>query len=360
MIKKHIYGLDILRGFCALLVAAYHVLSWNKYIEFSAVGRYGVYIFFVLSGFSIHYQYRDRINSLSDIKNFIKKRFFRLFPLLLLTVVLSYFIMLFRMDALTAYPIIMTLSLLFGFSAPAITSAVTGGWSLGIEFAFYIFYPVMLAFLQSSRQYIVALFSFFMLKLFFTNYVFSDYYITHVNELFTSPLSFVFYFIAGCYFAELYIKKTPYQSDLYIFLLPVILVLCVPFNISGKEVLTGMNGAFFTLFSCVIVWIYALYEPKYEFIKKTAKFLGDISYGVYLLHPLIYFKFFKKLDLLPDYPIAQCLLILATASILAKIIKKFYEDPFVAFLKNHSFSLPKTLYPMQMKKHKFSKDNQTI
>lgn len=328
MIKQYIPGLDLLRGLCALSIAAYHILSWSQLITFTAVGYYGVYIFFVLSGLSIHYQYEHKIKNLKDINSFIKKRFYRLFPLLFLTVAIQYVPHLLNLDLMRVSIISLTLSLLFGFAAPAISSAVTGGWSLGIEFVFYIVYPILLSFCLSRGQFIVLLISLFLLKFMFIEYVFYSSYTSYWVTLFTNPLSFFFYFAAGCFLAELYSKFQKFSNNkIVLFLLfPLFLLLFIPINYTDKNVLVGIKGSMFTCLTVLIVLLYALYVPQLSIIKRICKFLGDISYGVYLLHPLIW-NFFYKTRLWEEHPVRRCLVIILITSIIAIIIKKFYEEP---------------------------------
>src|SRR4051794_32821994 len=52
-----VLGWDLLRGLCALTVATYHMLLWLDIAELPALGTYGVYLFFVLSGASLAYNY---------------------------------------------------------------------------------------------------------------------------------------------------------------------------------------------------------------------------------------------------------------------------------------------------------------
>ena len=54
---ERVLGWDLLRGLCALTVASYHLLYWLKIVELPALGTYGVYMFFVLSGASLAYNY---------------------------------------------------------------------------------------------------------------------------------------------------------------------------------------------------------------------------------------------------------------------------------------------------------------
>lgn len=47
MNKPRIYGLDFLRVICSLSVCIYHITSWDQYADFTAVGYYGVCVFFI-------------------------------------------------------------------------------------------------------------------------------------------------------------------------------------------------------------------------------------------------------------------------------------------------------------------------
>jgi peptidoglycan/LPS O-acetylase OafA/YrhL len=83
-------GLDALRGVCALLVVFYHYQNGNVISELAFVrgGYMFVDFFFVLSGFVICWNYADRLTSWAATGDFMVRRFFRLFPLHLLVVML--------------------------------------------------------------------------------------------------------------------------------------------------------------------------------------------------------------------------------------------------------------------------------
>jgi peptidoglycan/LPS O-acetylase OafA/YrhL len=80
--------LDGLRGIASLMVIAYHYHETllPGYIGYNFVVRSSecfVDLFFVLSGFVISMNYGDRIHEMAGFKDFISKRFIRLYPLLL-------------------------------------------------------------------------------------------------------------------------------------------------------------------------------------------------------------------------------------------------------------------------------------
>lgn len=164
--------------------------------------------------------------------------------------------------------------------------------------------------------------------------MFHPAYIDYCNILLTTPLSFVFYFVVGCYIAEIYPQLQNFINKPYILLslLPLFFLLFIPQGLDSKSILTGVLGAFFTFLSCGIVLVYSLYIPQRTIIRIISKFLGDISYGVYLLHPLVW-RAFNTLKILDSFPIIRCAVILVITSAIAFITKKTYEDLLISFFK---------------------------
>lgn len=80
---KRFYALDAFRGLAALLVFLFHtpqlsVLTNSAFIRGSG---FFVDLFFVLSGFVIYHNYKDKLSTFSSSKPFILKRIKRLVPL---------------------------------------------------------------------------------------------------------------------------------------------------------------------------------------------------------------------------------------------------------------------------------------
>jgi peptidoglycan/LPS O-acetylase OafA/YrhL len=83
--------LDSWRGICAMMIVLYHV-PWSFFSSDLAVIRYGwlfVDFFFVLSGFVTTHGYAPQIANLDSAFRFIKRRFFRLYPLHFCTLAFS-------------------------------------------------------------------------------------------------------------------------------------------------------------------------------------------------------------------------------------------------------------------------------
>ncbi len=94
---KHRFGiLDIFRGLFAFAIVLYHLRLYltTPLVKNDFVNNCFLFVdfFFALSGFVIAYNYLSVINSLAQVKRFLVKRFFRLYPLHLATllVMLAY------------------------------------------------------------------------------------------------------------------------------------------------------------------------------------------------------------------------------------------------------------------------------
>lgn len=149
-----------LRGIAALLVLFYHVrtpqgleLYFGVFDPFSKFGRLGVDVFFVLSGFVITYVYGQMFADGFDgraLRSFAVARFARLYPL--------HFVMLFVMLGVYAIALHagvqptetsgyswegLLLSFLLVQQWFHVVSPNPGSWSISVELANYLMFPLM-------------------------------------------------------------------------------------------------------------------------------------------------------------------------------------------------------------------------
>ncbi|WP_349742771.1 acyltransferase family protein [Roseateles cavernae] len=84
--KHRVTALEGLRGYAALLIVLYHLPKWHAALDWPLInnGHFMVELFFVLSGFVIYSAYGARITDVRALKRFQYLRFWRLYPVHLL------------------------------------------------------------------------------------------------------------------------------------------------------------------------------------------------------------------------------------------------------------------------------------
>lgn len=125
-----LHQLDAIRGLLAIGVMVYHLVPGTP----TFFGTWGVYGFFVLSGYALDHVYRGRF----EIRAFAIARIARLVPLWIPVVLVSAVLY-----GASPAQIILNLTGAFGFVLPGATSIATGGWSIGIEVVFYCAFPLL-------------------------------------------------------------------------------------------------------------------------------------------------------------------------------------------------------------------------
>ncbi len=153
--KNHFLALDSLRGICATFVVIYHFESdaFIRQVPFIQHGFLFVDFFFVLSGFVIAANYRDKIASEYPILKFLFLRLGRLYPLyvsmLFAFLVLAALKYIFEVKSGQRYEIKPFLETLFmlqiwiPYEAGISDSWNAPGWSISGEFWAYILFAVV-------------------------------------------------------------------------------------------------------------------------------------------------------------------------------------------------------------------------
>lgn len=291
---NRLYNLDYLRGLAAFGIMIYHYLSWTLG-EFSSdtfMGRFGIYgvsIFYVLSGLTLYYVYYNKMKpSKGDIFSFFKKRVFRIFPLLWLVTIVSIILSRTMPDSTDLF---LNLSGLFGFIkwdkyfSP-------GVWSIGNELVFYIFLPFFILFIKKFKPLMILLaLVIFGLYLYFAfvklnpNLTLSEQWKNYVN-----PLNQVFLFLSG-FLIGYFLHNIKIKNSIILSFLLFGIVLFTFYPTTGDSINTviGINRLVFTM-CCFIICIcfYKLTFKFPEFIHKPLTLLGEASYSVYLLHPIVW------------------------------------------------------------------------
>lgn len=161
--KERLHGPDVLRGFAASGVVFFHVFylsgMQHSFLASVLVGRFDflVRLFFALSAFAIAYAYCGKLTTLDHWRIFYIKRFLRIAPLFYFMMLLGAILMWLKHQPLpAAYDYALSMTFLFPFIPGKHGSLVLGGWSLGIECLFYVFFPFLICLIRSLRSAAVA------------------------------------------------------------------------------------------------------------------------------------------------------------------------------------------------------------
>lgn len=329
--RDRVPGFDLLRGLCALAVLVYHGALWSGLGQLHNWGTYAVYAFFVLSGASMVVAYGDRFAAGYPVTRFLALRLVRLLPLFLLALAAAP-ILLQRFDLdLLAYGWLNVL-FLFGFGNPGATSPVTGGWSLGIEFVFYLVFPAALA-LASTRYWPA-----WLAIAFATQHVFIELTLRGATlesqwSAYTQFLAFIFYFAAGCTIGQAVRERWLAPHAAFGLVLAAMLLVLGGANGSSIEAaLTGWAGILLSL-ATVLAVAASAFLPRSRVTAQVGDVLGRGSYGMYLLHPLL----FPPLQALAKSaglgPVPTVLALAALTLPLALLLERFFEHPLQVHFK---------------------------
>lgn len=292
--NERVYGWDALRGFCAVLVAFYHLTYWLELVELPPFATYGVYLFFVLSGASLAYTYRtEQLRTTGEVLRFLGTRWLRLAPLFLL--VCAIFLALLSAHIQGKFAGLPTRLLLnatfaFGLVDPVNTSIVIGGWSLGIEFVFYLLFPALVFAVARPAWRWPLLAGLTALQAAWILATVGEHGLQAAAVAYHQVPAFGAYFFGGCvigYFRRQAEADWPGSAILTSCAgMLVLLLLATPLKAGGE--LLGVRGV--TLFLACFGVVYVCGQARLSGrAASLARHLGDMTYGTYLLHPIICF-----------------------------------------------------------------------
>lgn len=293
--------LDYLRGLAALSVVLFHTDkwvhgAWNPSTLLGKCGIYAVSLFFILSGLSLTLAYKNKIHSWrTNFLPFWEKRFRRIFPLLWLATTAT---LLLEDPLWRSWQILLNYTGLFGFFDPAGDIAL-GAWSVGDELVYYTISPFLLLLFQKKQIFPLAtgialvlgsLYAFWWLQ--------PNVPITQQWAVYVQPGNHLFFFLIGMAMG-LYPALLPHWPSKSWYLIALTLfagVLYFPIGTEVSELICGWPRVFYSL-SCmgIVAALYASGLQLPTLPHRWFQWLGAISYGIYLLHPLV-FRVLKALN----------------------------------------------------------------
>lgn len=350
--KPHYNILDGLRGVAALTVVCFHVFEAYATSHLDQKINHGylaVDFFFILSGFVIGYAYDDRWKTMT-IKEFIKRRFIRLHPMVVIGAIIG--AIMFYFQGCSAWdvskvsvPMLIVTTVINACLIPATPSFEIRGvgemfplngpsWSLFFEYIGNILYALFIRKLSTKALSIVVLLAGCGLAAFAIWGPYGDvcagFALTEENII-GGSFRLLFSFSAGLLLSRVF-KPIHIEGAFWIGGLTIVILLAIP-RIGGSENL-WMNGLYDTMCVTIVFPILVYLGASERTINKTTaricKFSGDISYPLYMVHyPFIYLYYAwvknKNLTFSQSFPGALALVIGSIA--LAYLCLKLYDEP---------------------------------
>jgi peptidoglycan/LPS O-acetylase OafA/YrhL len=151
--RNQIDALDGFRGVAVLMVLLSHTSNSQMplvpYLDFSGIGRSGVYLFFVLSSFLLTYPFLSQGREAFTkpfLANYFLRRFLRVYPLYigcLLVSVISTALLYRLFDWSSPMGLPLTLDLQEFFGHLFLQQGKSVSWSISVEFRFYFLLPAL-------------------------------------------------------------------------------------------------------------------------------------------------------------------------------------------------------------------------
>ncbi len=290
-------ALTATRGFAALMVVIFHfgtqVYPISIFENFFTAGNIAVSYFFVLSGFVMYYTYAEKEIA---YKEYLKRRIARIYPIyvfaLLLTILPSlynHFTKGVTMEHGFMVKLLLHLSFLQSYIPGYVLTLNGPGWSLSVEMLFYLLFPIVVAYSVTRKAgFIRFVILFWVLSqavhLALLKTVHNSPFSKWHDLIFYNPILHLNQFLVGMAGAMVFVKgnfKTGRLQSLFWFVVIVLLINYFPRSISIHN---GLLAPTFLLFILSL----AARQPKW-LCSKPLVFLGEVSYGIYILQIPVYY-----------------------------------------------------------------------
>lgn len=343
--KQRIDSLDYLRGLFAAAVMVYHFYVWSgaaadpfAHALAYKLGVYAVGAFYVISGISFAHVYSRMRLDAPSLVSFYTKRFYRLAPLYWAAMVAG--VVLVAAQGLASGgalglpgvgQVLLNASLTFGIVQPE-AYMVTGGWSIGNEMAFYLLFPFILLGMRgggAGMAVVAALtlvaggvFAFVLLT---PAETLAAQWITYIH-----PLNQVHLFVAGVAVAWLPAHwRLSSRVGWAAFAALCVAFALLPLSGDTISIVAGWQRVAYSVVCvalCAVAYVSPLHLPRQ--VHAPLAFLGQSSYSVYLLHPLVYQYTDVALNV-ANLSVPAALLALPATLVVSSLAYRWVEAPMV-------------------------------
>lgn len=317
--KLFFHGLNELRAIAALAVVFHHIelykqlMNLNSLFDVSMVkwfienlGKNGVYLFFVLSGFLITYLLLEEksVTGEISISKFYSRRILRIWPLYFIILGVGFLLLPFVYNTFPDFFKTQTffnerienlvygknlLLFLFFFSNIALqvfgmVAGASQSWSVSVEEQFYFIWPWIVKFFSNVLWVVLLLIIILMGLINYKIYVFNSF---PLLKAFLSSFAIDFMAVGGI-FAIIYRNHKDFLQKI---ITNKIVVSLIIFSLIGHLFYKISQITLAISFGCLIL---LFIENKVKI--KLLSNLGKWSYGIYMYHPMMMYFSFSLVD----------------------------------------------------------------
>lgn len=273
---------------------------FNSFVEF---GKYGVQVFFVISGFSIFYQFFERNYT---FKKFLIIRVIRISLVYLPLICLVYLYFLLTQNTLNPWAdilnhgqisftnFILHVTYLGGFSKYFANSIIGVEWSLNIEIFYYFTFCLLiyLKFIKKNLKNIIINNVIFLFLSFFFIILSKLNYIDNLQNAWM-PFIYGYMFMLGG--SSFFVRKNinfSQKTQNFISNFNLIFVILLFFLLIYIRSIYQISSSITSFLVCIFTFLLICFTNEFAYFSKilTNKiilFLGNISYSFYLLHFIV-------------------------------------------------------------------------
>lgn len=366
--KPHYALLDGLRGVAAMLVVWYHVFEGFQFagnkpvIDFINHGYLAVDFFFMLSGFVIGYAYDDRWGKSLSMGGFFRRRLIRLHPMVMLGALIGAVSFLLtgmeRWDGTHSTLLLTLIALVCSWlmipALPGMQRDVRGNgemfplngpcWSLFFEYIGNILYALIIRRLSTrALAWLTALLCCALTWFAVTNQ--SGYgsigvgWTIDTTNLLGGTLRMLCPLTIGMLMSRVFKPIKNVRGAFWICAVLLLALFHVPFIDGGSPM--SLNGIFEAVcIICIfpfIVWLGASGTTTDKTSRRICRFLGDISFPLYIVHYPLMYAFYMWLIKTELYTFSQtwpiAISTMACSICIAWLSLRFYDEPVRKWLK---------------------------
>ncbi len=332
-------GIDGLKAYAIIGIALMHVLANGEY----GVGGFMferlipsftnlVFLFMMISGFGMCCGYYQKIiNQKISVEDFYKKRYIKIWPYFTLLCALDFVI---SPSKESLFDVFANLTLCQGLLPNAKISVIGVSWTLAVIFVFYILFPFFCFLIGNKKRAwgvaVAALVFNYLCEIYFfdTSHIADPQSVNFGAR--TNILYCAVYFITGG-LVFLYRKELAELASKYkVFTGAILLIATVAYFALGSSTLT-------MLFFCATALVYTLGCRTGGLVNPVVKFLGGISFEIYLCHMVIY-RVLEKLHIVHLFGNGLLAYIFTVATVICgsvvfSVCAKWFLNKIETFLK---------------------------